>query len=218
MKYNVGDTVRYDGGDGWFYGTVSAVFEHSICPCYRLSVDRMEKKSCKFSITQFEFELEAYNEVDSDKNMRKWENSEIEYLKKYGNILDHESIGRVLNRTSATIAEKWNLIKPSEEHKAKVNVEKHEKPEKSETLFVAQPAVNVVDTSTQKAKPKQKRRTSEEAWEAYFEAYCNGEKNNNIYTWAATNRKQYKAGKLSDQRFEKLMEVNFVFDVAKKKR
>ena len=59
MKYEIGDKLRYDGGDWWFYGTVSAVFEHSICPCYRLSVERMEKKSCKFSITQFEFDLEA---------------------------------------------------------------------------------------------------------------------------------------------------------------
>jgi len=30
MKYKIGDKVRYDGGDWWFYGTVSAGFEHSI--------------------------------------------------------------------------------------------------------------------------------------------------------------------------------------------
>ena len=63
MKYKVGDKLRCDGGDWWFYGTVSAVFEHSVCPCYRLSVERMEKKTCKFSITQFEFELETYQEA-----------------------------------------------------------------------------------------------------------------------------------------------------------
>jgi len=66
MKYKIGDKVRYDSGDWWFYGIVTAVFENSICPCYRLSVERMVKKTCKFAITQFEFELEPDDdEVDS---------------------------------------------------------------------------------------------------------------------------------------------------------
>ena len=62
MKYQVGENVKYDSGDWWFYGTVTAVIENSICPSYRMNVERMVKKNCKFSITQFEFELEADNE------------------------------------------------------------------------------------------------------------------------------------------------------------
>jgi hypothetical protein len=68
MKFKIGDKVKYDGGDWWFYGTVTAIFEHSMSPCYRLSIDRMEKKNCKFAITQFEFELEADNDAESIDN------------------------------------------------------------------------------------------------------------------------------------------------------
>ena len=55
MKYQVGDQVKYDSGDWWFYGNVTAVIENAICPCYRVNVEKMVKKNCKFAITQFEF-------------------------------------------------------------------------------------------------------------------------------------------------------------------
>ena len=61
MKYQVGEKVKYDSGDWWFYGTVTAVIDNSIFPCYRINVDSMVKKNCKFSITQFEFELKRDN-------------------------------------------------------------------------------------------------------------------------------------------------------------
>jgi len=73
MKYNVGNKVRYDSGDWQFYGTVSAVFENSISPCYRLSVERMVKKACKFSITQFEFELDPYTDEAVSANEERYQ-------------------------------------------------------------------------------------------------------------------------------------------------
>jgi hypothetical protein len=59
MKYKIGDHVKYDSGEWRFYGTVSAVVENSISPCYRIVVERMEKVKCGFSSMQFEFELEV---------------------------------------------------------------------------------------------------------------------------------------------------------------
>ena len=63
MKFKIGDKVKYDGGEWLFYGSVNAIFDHSISPCYRINVDKIIKKSCKFSITQFEFEIESDDEA-----------------------------------------------------------------------------------------------------------------------------------------------------------
>ena len=86
MVFKVGDNVKYESGDWLFYGTVTAIIENSITPCYRLNVERMEKKKCTFSITQFEFELALDSDLAIDKEKLKWENSEIEYLKQIQEI------------------------------------------------------------------------------------------------------------------------------------
>ena len=57
MKYQIGDQVKYDCGDWVFFGSITAVIQNSINPCYRITVNRIVKKNCKFSITPFEFEL-----------------------------------------------------------------------------------------------------------------------------------------------------------------
>ena len=63
MKFKIGDKVKYDGGEWLFYGSINAIFDHSISPCYRINVDKIIKKNCKLSITQFEFEIEADDET-----------------------------------------------------------------------------------------------------------------------------------------------------------
>ena len=63
MKFKIGDKVKYDSGEWLMCGSVNAIFDHSINPCYRINVDKMIKKSCNLSMTQFEFELDADDEA-----------------------------------------------------------------------------------------------------------------------------------------------------------
>ena len=186
MKYKVGDKLRYDSGDWRFYGTVSAVFESSISPCYRLNVERMEKKSCKLSLTQFEFELEAYNdEVDgvNEKNRRL-----VQFEKEqYPNL--------VADKKSETIKE------PTPEKKQKQKQE----PEPKE-----------IELTQIQTKEPEKGKISE-AWDRSLESYRKGERNYLIHNWMFLNRKQFKAGTLSREKLEKLKQINFPFEVTRKK-
>ena len=221
MKYKVGDKVRHDGGDWWLYGTVSAVFEHPICPCYRLNVERMEKKNCKFSITQFEFELESWNEESGrSKDNRKWENLEIEYLKKYYGVLNNDDLSKFLQRSPQSIEEKWLQIKPKAEIAAepKQTVEPKPKPKvevKAEPEKKVEPKIAVLPQKVKKGVPKAQRG---DAWRRNLEDYSKGLRSNVISAWASQNRKDYKIGKLAEEKLEKLIEIDFPFDSQKKKR
>ena len=247
MKYKIGDKVKYDGGDWWFYGTVSAVFEHSISPCYRLNVERMEKKSCKFSITQFEFELEPYHVVvESGKDKRKWDNTDIELLKKHYGVLDIEDLSKILKRSPQTIEEKWQQIKPealltdtSDNAIIKVQIpaneaepepvkkrgrrrkqEQEPEPEKKQRRRRKQELKQETESENIETiqKPKRERRKRGEAWDTNLEMYRNGEKSNIISSWIAQNRKEYKEGKLSEKKLDRLLEISFPFEPTRKKK
>jgi hypothetical protein len=212
MKYKVGEKVRYDGGDWWFYGTVSAVFEHSICPCYRLNVERMEKKNCKFSITQFEFELESDIEIENGEDKRIWENSEVEDLKKYYSLLNIEDLSKVLKRSPQAIEEKWQKMTPEKKQETEPKPEKKtkQKPElKQETE-----QIKVELQQIQEKKPRMRKTT--DAWDNNLELYCQGKKSNVLNAWKSKNRKDFQTGILAKDKYDKLMEINFPFDVDKR--
>ena len=183
MKYIIGDKVKYDGGDWFFYGTITAIFEHSTSPCYRIDVDRMEKKGCKLSITQFEFELESVaDEIDND------------------------------------LVEKQKVEKPKRISRSKVKeVEMVEKPveDQVETVPLEKKRMGRPKKVQSEPKPVRRKKTT---WAENFEKYKNGDRSNAIKVWAAQNRKEYKTGKMNEEKKDMLIGIRFPLMIVRKKR
>ena len=216
MAFKVGDKVKYDSGDWLFYGTVTAVFENSINPCYRVTVDRMVKMNCKFSITQFEFELALDQDVALPDNLSKviepvtevpakktragaWERNFALFQQgeRSNPIYTWMNRNRRLFKTDKLPKDKLEMLTsiqfPFEPSKRRGRIAKREK--------AAQLPAD---------KPK---RTKASAWERNLELYRKGEKGNTVYAWISRNRKLYNANKLSEEQVSKLTEANFHFKV-----
>lgn len=181
----------------------------------------MEKKDCKFSLTQFEFELVADDDLRGGN--KKWENLEMEYFNKY---LGAQS---VVNTPEAAKPEQVSVRKvifepvapepapgptqaPEKKQRKKRQLKQKPEPIEEPTLEpeeVVQPAP-VVEKKT--------RSKRGDAWERNYELYKNGERSNLLHAWVSLNRKMFKTGKLTEDKFEKLMEINFPFEILKKGR
>jgi len=247
MKYKIGDKVKCDGGDWWFYGTVSAVFEHSISPCYRLNIDRMEKKSCKFSITQSEFELEPYKEKRQQvkPNLEPTKPGEPEPIKKQRQKRKPEAEPEKVKKTQKPkkeipmrqISDAWlknlGLYQKGERNSqiftwatynrkqyqtGKLSDDKLEKLNEIDFPFVVDRKKAEKVEKTHKQKKERQKKKKGEVWDMNLEAYRSGEKSNTISSWMAQNRKEYKEGTLPEKKLDKLMEIHFPFETIPAKK
>lgn len=207
MKYQVGTKVKYNSGDWLFYGTITAVIENSITPCYRLVVDRMVKKNCKFSITQFEFELEAVGEIDDFIAKDKWEVDENEYIKKISSIQEKDNISQLIPETPVKELVKEAVVKPAKKQK--------KQPKQPKQPIQETPILETIDETPSTEPPKPQK---VDAWTRNLDLYVNDVKSNIVYNWVSLNRRLYNSGNLSDEKLEKLIEINFPFDKKKNPR
>ncbi|MDR0796079.1 MAG: hypothetical protein LBE79_08545, partial [Tannerella sp.] len=83
----------------------------------------------------------------------------------------------------------------------------------------------VFESSRKKDKSQQKPDNEDETaipkrgenWERNLEMYQKGVRNNTIFTWISQNRNQYRTGKLADDKFDKLIKINFPFESTRSK-
>jgi len=200
--------------------------------------------NCKFSITQFEFELSSENEIENDN---------LDYLQQ---INHHKS-----EDVSSNVVEQ---VDENKENKVKVrawerNLALFQKGERSNTIYTwinrnrhlyksnkipkekldilmsinfpfeskrkrgknVKNVKNVKDEKGEKGEQPQnlineKPKRKSKTWERNLELFKKGEKSNSVYTWISRNRKMFHANKLSKEQLKKLEEANFLFEVQPK--
>ena len=216
MKFKIGDKVKYNSGDWLFYGTVTAVVENAINTCYRLSVDSMVNNNCKFSITQYEFELKTDDEIVRDPTVISRPDVVIPNVESY----PETKPGRKSETKPEIRPGKKPGRKPGQKNKLQVEQQPElepanepvNKPANEPANEPSQDNIKNLPFPTPKT-PLPKKRIKDEAWQRNFEKYKNGEKSNAIFIWVAQNRKKYHTGKLLDDKIEQLTGINFPFEL-----
>jgi len=240
MKFKIGDKVKYDGGEWLFYGSVNAIFDHSISPCYRINVDKIIKKSCKLSITQFEFELEADDEtaeITENEILTEKIYAKLEEIESAATIFKHEiEESKRLNLLMDSVIEKQKASevrenKQPKQEKGRRLKQQTQKQELEQEQVAALPStvfesvVEIIEPVKKKiGRPKkiqiaeQKPVKKKATWYENFEKYKNGDRSNAINTWATQNRKEYKTGKMNEEKKDLLIGIRFPLMIVRKKR
>jgi hypothetical protein len=219
----------------------------------------MEKKNCKLAITQFEFEIEPDNEIESDIDKRRREAKENEYLRMYHEARKKEETPKVIQPEPKPELEPEKIESPKKETvEKKISeawercLETYRKGEKSALLntwkyqirkeykdgklinekykklaginfpFEAEPRKEPEPKPKKVEKPKNPKIEAPktikvDAWEMNLEAYRRGEKSSAISTWMTRNRTEYRKEALPVDKYEKLMAIDFPFEVVRKK-
>ena len=208
MKYKIGDKVTYKCDNWRFYGVITAVIDNSICPCYRLNIERIIKKSCSFSITPFEFELKADDEtVPEIKSESKWDNTEMIPIQHEAGLKARRNNKWDVNYELYQKGEKSNIIQTWASHNRKL----YKTGQLNETKLKKLTEINFPFEIKKKQKGKSTRDNNHfmDSWDSKFEQWKKGERAS-LLQWRQKSVKQYVDGRLSNDRIEKLKEVGIL--------
>jgi len=260
MKYQIGDHVKYDSGDWWFFGTITAVIDNAINPCYRLMVDSMVKKNCRFSITPYEFELHPDEKMATAIDIFHPQEPSPTLL-----TPEPATSPKPYAKQSPIKPTKKPTVKRTPTPKSKPKSQPEEQQPKSqpeerrpeEQFFPDEPKADMIEispipktikpkiqrTPTPKPTPTPKRqagnlqssdpisenpktdtidvlqsspspvkRRTLVSWDTNFDLYVNGVRTNAVNKWIFQNRKNFKSNSLSEEKLNKLIEINFPFE------
>ena len=217
MKYNIGDKVKYDDGEWLVYGTIIAVYKHSDYPFYRLNIERKEKKRGEFAVNQFETELEIWEEETvSSVESRKWENLEIEYLSKALRRSPQEVEKKIEEILPTAKKETQGTVKPKVETKVKPVAKPKTKVKPKKVLPKKVLSKKVLPKKEKAVELLEDKPGKTMSWYDKLEMFRKGEKSGKLGVWESQNRKDFRDGKLSEEKIQKLQEASFSFDAKRK--
>ena len=233
MRFTIGDRVKYDGGEWLFYGTVSAIEEKG----RRLKQQRVEQSQEQVVVVSPSTFVEPVDVVGvvgvagvvggtlatdgtkrGGRRKKDVEAAPIEQVKSKGGkkkILVAEqaevSVGMEIESVREKVEKEAGVKGVSNTPVRNTPVQNTPVQEKEPKGLRGKPA---------KTRPKKEQVTVKKrlTWNDYFEKYKNGERSHAIDVWASQNRKEYKTGKMNEDRKDKLIGIRFPLMIVRKNR